>query len=115
MVQKKEERGPLTELKMLLHLPIIVLASLPITSVSDSVPKFDIVRECHSEGGPQVALDRCAQDEAAARQQLQVEWVQFAANDKLTCTHETNGDGTGSYVELLICLEMARDAKHLAR
>lgn len=115
MVQKKGARSTTTEIKMLLHLPIVVLASLPVTPISDGVPKFDIARECHSEGGPQVALDKCAQDEATARQQLQVEWVQFAANDKLTCTHATNADGTGSYVELLICLEMARDAKHLAR
>ena len=100
---------------MLLHIPIAILASLPISPASDTMPKFDITRECRSEGGPQVALDRCAQDEAAARQQLQVEWIQFAANDKLTCTRETTADGTGSYVELLICLQMARDAKHLVR
>ncbi len=100
---------------MLLHLPIVILASFPITPISDSVPKFDIGRECRSEGGAQVAVDRCAQDETGARQQLQGEWVQFTANDKLTCTRETNSDGSGSYVELLICLEMARDAKQLAR
>lgn len=100
---------------MLLHLPIAILASLPISPASDAVPKFDITRECRSEGGPQVALDKCAQDEATARQQLQLEWIQFAANDRLTCTLETGADGTGSYVELLICLQMARDAKHLTR
>ncbi|HVX77973.1 MAG TPA: hypothetical protein VHB49_17700 [Bradyrhizobium sp.] len=99
---------------MLLHLPIVILASLPIIPVSDSVPKFDIARECRSEGGAQAAVDRCAQDEASAQQQLQTEWVQFTANDKLVCTRSTNADGTGSYVELLICLEMARDAKSLA-
>ena len=114
MVQKNV-RSTVTEIKMLLHLPIVILASLPITPISDSVPKFDIGRECRSEGGAQVAQDRCSQDEATARGQLQVEWVQFAANDKLTCMRETDADGTGSYVESLICLEMARDAKQLAK
>jgi hypothetical protein len=100
---------------MLLHLPIAIIAGLPVTPVADTVPKFDIVRECRSEGGPQAALDRCAQDEAAARNQLQTEWVQFAAYDKATCVRDTNADGTGSYVELQICLEMARDSKRMGR
>jgi hypothetical protein len=100
---------------MLLHLPIAILASLPITPVADTVPKFDIARECRSEGGPEATLDRCAKDEATARDQLQTEWVQFAAYDKTNCIRDTNEDGTGSYVELQICLEMARDSKHIVR
>lgn len=50
---------------MLLHLPIVILAALPVTRVADDVPKFDIAAECRSEGdsGGAVALyrgrDRC--------------------------------------------------------
>jgi hypothetical protein len=100
---------------MLLHLPIVIVASLPITPVADTVPKFDIARECRAEGGPQAAMDRCVQDEASARDKLQTEWVQFAGYDKATCIRDTNADGTGSYVELQICLEMARDVKQIAK
>ena len=31
--------------------------------------------------------------------------------DKASCVRETSMDGTPSYVELLTCLEMARDVK----
>jgi hypothetical protein len=49
---------------MLLHLPIAILATLSPVAVSDTVPKFDIVRECRFEGGSTVDFDRCSQDEA---------------------------------------------------
>jgi hypothetical protein len=100
---------------MLMHLPIVILASLPFTHVSDSMPKFDIARECRSEGGPQLTQQRCAEDEAGARDELQPQWTQFSAGDKNMCIRETSMDGTPSYVELLTCLEMARDAKKSAR
>ncbi|MGO8912570.1 MAG: hypothetical protein ACLQDM_25035 [Bradyrhizobium sp.] len=100
---------------MLLHLPIVFLASLPVTPVADNVPKFDIMRECRSEGGSQAMLDRCAAQEADARTQLQAEWIQFGADDRSLCFKETNMDGSPSYVEFLTCLEMARDAKKMSK
>ncbi len=96
---------------MLTHLPIVILASLPFTEVADTVPNFDIVRECRSEGGSTATLERCAADEAAARDQLQPQWTQFSPRDKTVCLRETSMDSTPSYVELLTCLEMARDVK----
>jgi hypothetical protein len=96
---------------MLLHLPIAILASLPLTPVADTVPKFDIARECESEGDTQSLRKKCADDEAEARDQLQPEWTQFDARDKATCLGEANIDSTPSYVELLTCLEMARDVR----
>lgn len=96
---------------MLMRLPVIMLTSLPFTSVPNSVPKFDIARECRAEGGSNATLEKCAGDETQARAQLEQEWSQFGASDKRTCIQETSMDGTPSYVELLICLEMARDAK----
>jgi len=100
---------------MLMQLPIIILASLPFVQVADGVPKFDIVKECRAEGGTQAVLDRCAADEAKARDELQPLWVQFNAHDKAVCITTTSMDGTPSYVELKICLEMARDAKKAAK
>ena len=96
---------------MLMHLPIVIFASLPLTPIADNVPKFDIARECRSEGGSQPVLDKCAADEADARGQLKPQWSQFSAVDKTVCIQETSMDGTPSYVELLTCLEMARDVK----
>jgi len=92
---------------MFLHLPIVMLAA----TVASVIPKFDIARECRSESGPDVSLERCVKDEEQARSQLQSRWTQFVTADRLTCGRATTADGSGSYVELLICLELARDAK----
>jgi hypothetical protein len=96
---------------MLIHLPIVILASLHPMVIADAVPKFDIARECQGEGGTKEMLKRCADDEAAARDQLQTEWIQFSARAKIQCNQETSIDGTPSYVEFLTCLEMERDVK----
>ena len=94
---------------MLLHLPIAILATLSPVPVSNTVPTFDMVRECRFEAGSMVDFDRCSRDEAAALEQLKHEWARFVDTDKKTCVGETTTGGFASYVELLTCLEMARD------
>ena len=94
---------------MLLHLPIAILAALSPIAVSDSVPQFDIVRECRYEGGSTAIFERCSQDETTALAQLRTEWAQFAGTDQKSCMVTTTTGGFTSYVELLTCLEMARD------
>jgi hypothetical protein len=98
-------------LKLMTSLAAALSNAPDLASAADSVPKFDIARECRSEGGPQAVQEKCAGDEAAARDQLQPLWVQLSAADKANCVKATSADGTPSYVELLTCLEMARDAK----
>jgi hypothetical protein len=99
---------------MLLHLPIAILATLSPIHVSDTVPTFDIVRECRYEGGSAANVERCSQDETAALGQLKTEWVQFVDADKRSCMEMTQVGGFASYVEVLTCLEMARDV-HVER
>jgi hypothetical protein len=94
---------------MLLHLPIAILATLSPVPVSDTVPTFDVVRECRFEAGSTVEFDRCSRDEATALEQLKNQWAQFAGTDKKACVGETTIGGFASYVELLTCLEIARD------
>jgi hypothetical protein len=96
---------------MFIHLPIAILATFSPIAVSDTVPKFDTARECRLEGGPSVDLARCSRDEAAALRQIQEAWAQYAGTDRKTCTTEATIGDFASYVELLTCLEMARDAK----
>jgi hypothetical protein len=97
---------------MLLHLPIAILAILSPVAVSDTVPKFDIVRECRFEGGSTDEFGRCSQDEAAALEQLKANWARFTGVDKSTCLSMATVAGIASYVELLTCLEMAREANN---
>jgi hypothetical protein len=97
---------------MLLHLPIAILATLSPVAVSDTVPRFDIVRECRFEGGSTTEIDRCSEDEGAALRELQQAWAQLAGADKKNCLAMTTIGGLASYVELLTCLEMARDVNN---
>jgi hypothetical protein len=96
---------------MLLHLPIAILTTLSPIPVSDAVPRLDIAKECRFEGGSTAIFGRCSRDEATALQQLEVEWPQFVGADRSSCFTEATVGGLGSYVDLLICLEMARDVR----
>ena len=51
-----------------------------------------------------------AASEANALSQLETEWTQFVDLDRSRCMVEATIGGFASYVELLACLEMARDA-----
>jgi hypothetical protein len=94
---------------MLLHLPIAIMATLSPIPVADAVPTFNIARECRYEGGSAANVEQCSRDEAAALRQLETEWVQLVGADKQSCMETTQIGGFASYVELLTCLEMARD------
>ena len=95
----------------LMPLQLVLFASLPVIIVADSVPKFDIARSCSCEGSPKDVVAKCVEDEVAARAELQPLWIQSSAADRASCVRETTIDGSPSYVELLTCLEMARDVK----
>jgi hypothetical protein len=95
---------------MLLHLPIAIMATLSPIAVSDSVPQFDIVKECRFEGGSSAVFDHCSQDEATALSELKTKWAEFSSTDQKTCTAAATIGGLASYVDLLICLELTRDA-----
>jgi hypothetical protein len=97
---------------MLLHLPIAILTTLSPIPVADTVPKFDVARECHFEGGETAVFDRCSRDEATALEKLQAEWPQFADADRSACLTEATTAGFASYVDLVTCLEMARDVRN---
>jgi hypothetical protein len=102
----------LKEVEMLLHLPIVILATFSPIAISDTVPKFDIAKECRFESESSKAFARCSHDEADALQQLETEWPQFLGADRSSCFAEAKVGGFASYVELVICLEMARDVRN---
>jgi hypothetical protein len=99
---------------MLLHLPIVILATLSPIAVSDTFPRFDIAKECRFESESSESFDRCSQDEAAALQQLKTEWPQFIGDDRIACFAEATNAGFSSYVDLVICLKMAKDVRSMA-
>src|SRR5260221_5505707 len=95
---------------MFLHLPIAIMVTLSPIAVSDSVPQFDIVRECRFEGGSKATFDRCSQDENTALSELKKEWAQSSGTDEKTCMATTTTRGFACYVELFTRLGIARAA-----
>jgi hypothetical protein len=106
-------RRRVEEFDMFIHLPIAMTALLSPIAVSDAVPTFDIGRECRfeSQSTPET-FNRCSNQEIDARQKLQDQWAKYVATDKRNCLAETTIGGFVSYVELLICLELANDMRH---
>jgi hypothetical protein len=94
---------------MLFHLPIVILATLSPIAVSDSVPMLDVAKECRFEGGSSEIFDRCMRDENDARKQIEALWSKAGSADRASCASEATTGGYASYIELLTCLEMARD------
>ncbi len=60
-------------------------------------------------------VESCINDENAARQDLVKNWSTFGADDRSHCLSLISTGGGPSYVELLSCLEMSRDAKKIAK
>ena len=96
---------------MLLHLPIVIASILSPVVASETVPKFDIAKECRFEGGSTSTAARCSDDEVTALRELQNAWAQFSDADKKTCIASARIGDFASYVDLQVCLELSRDVK----
>jgi hypothetical protein len=102
---------------MLISAPIMILGSHLFIMVADKVPRFDIARGCRLDSAAssglteEQPLNKCISDEQHALQQLQTQWSDFAQSDRASCTTEATIGDTPSYVELLTCLQEAREAR----
>jgi hypothetical protein len=95
------------------YLSALVLGSQLIT-VADAVPKLDVRPSCRAASlVPFGNLDSCLKQEQAAQQALSGSWSKFASGDRATCTQQSSLGGLPSYVSLLTCLQMMRDARKL--
>jgi hypothetical protein len=60
--------------------------------------------------------EKCQEGEHKAREQLVENWEEFAGADRSRCSAMVSSiPGSGSYIELLTCLESAREARKLRR
>ncbi|HWV40363.1 hypothetical protein [Pseudorhodoplanes sp.] len=89
---------------------------LPLAfAVSDAVPRFNIEPTCKGgldSPGLNERYSRCISEEQDARKKLESNWSRYPAGDRANCARSA-GMGSGSYVELLTCLEMDADARQL--
>ena len=92
----------------------LALGSLPVIEVAD-VPAYDVAPGCRAAVTVMPgSFEACMKDEQTARAQLAASWDRFTTPQRDTCVQtESNTGGPPSYVELLTCLQMARDAQSL--
>jgi len=108
----------MTKITLLLLPVAISLGAWTTIVAADEVPRLDVARTCRAEaaGQDRTAVDACMKDEQQARDQLTREWDRFAAQNRTNCTREATGiAGIQSYVELLTCLQIARDVQNLRK
>jgi len=96
----------------------VVLLGLPAAAApADGPPKLDVTVSCNgaARGAISAGRDResCLADERAAQDVLAQNWSKFSAADKTQCIGNVNTGGPPSYVELLSCLEVMKDAKEI--
>jgi hypothetical protein len=96
----------------------LAFASNLLTVAADTVPTLKVEPSCKAAGVEGVitgrTADSCLNDEKAAREELVKNWSSFSGDDKSHCLSMVSTGGAPSYVELLSCLEMSRDAKKIA-
>ena len=96
----------------------VLLVGSQIALAADPVPEFDIGPSCRSAAVASAVIATrdaagCGRDEINARTTLEKEWSQFTPTDQARCGRLVTLGGGPSYVELLTCLEMAKQVKEL--
>ena len=88
-------------------------------TLADGPPKLDITPSCNAaaRGAISAGRDReaCLSDERTAQDSLIQNWSTYNAADKTQCIGNVRTGGPASYVELLSCLEIMRDAKEIRK
>jgi hypothetical protein len=94
-----------------------------LSARSDGFPKLNVAPLCHGItdkstlqlGFQTVTFDECMKAEQEDRQTMIKEWSTFSSSGKRLCIAEATTGGVSSYTELVSCLEMVRDVKHLGK
>jgi hypothetical protein len=95
---------------------VVLILSLPAAiALADSPPKLDVSPSCDAAARGAISAGRdkeaCLVDERTAEGVLAQNWSKYDAADKTQCVGNVKTGGPASYVELLSCLEIMRDAK----
>ena len=97
----------------------VALGATLLLAVADDIPALNVEPSCRAAArmGDRLSLDaslrQCLADEKGAREELEKEWAQFPPALRQRCVATTHSGGDPSYVEVLVCLQMARDAAKL--
>lgn len=89
--------------------------------IADHLPTLNVEPGCRAAAkmGDSLSLDtnlhQCLADEKSARDELEKQWVQFSPALRERCVATTETGGNPSYVEVLVCLQMGRDAAQMEK
>jgi hypothetical protein len=94
------------------------LALSPAAAAAPSrVPTFNVAPLCRGVAEKAAPIGDyfriCMEREERARAELVRQWMQFDRRDRSHCVQLSRLGGPPSYVDLLTCLELARDARNL--
>ncbi len=88
-------------------------------ALADGPPNLNIGPSCEAAARGAIVAgrnkDACLGDERAAQDTLSKNWATYEAASKTQCIGNVKTGGPPSYVELLSCLEIMRDAKAIRR
>ena len=80
-------------------------------------PTLQVGSSCEAAGRGAIVLGRnkeaCLADESTAQDTLKQNWSKYSATDQSQCVGMVKTGGPASYVELLSCLEIMRDARNI--
>ncbi len=100
-----------------LTLGIVLLGSQVAVAAADGPPQLNVSPSCDAAARGAIVVGRdkeaCLGDERTAQDQLKENWSKYRAADKTQCVGMAKTGGPASYVELLSCLEIMRDAKDI--
>ena len=90
-----------------------------VIPIADRVPVINVEATCkdavEADKAANLALpqsfDKCVNDENVAKAQLATIWSTYSASVRDRCEQEATIGGTGSYVDLLTCMQMTDPAK----
>jgi hypothetical protein len=104
---------------MLPSISSLALGAALLIPVTDGVPSLNVEPGCRAAAKMGNNMDEslriCMADENGARAQLEKEWTQFSVTLRERCVTTTRSGGDPSYVEVLVCLQMGRDAARMER
>jgi LAS superfamily LD-carboxypeptidase LdcB len=96
----------------------LLVATAASAANTTLLPKLDIKGTCQRaqplSSGEKSAFQGCLNDESQARQELAESWSSFKAAARKDCVQVTRIGGAASYVELLTCLELDKQAREAA-
>jgi hypothetical protein len=91
-----------------------IAGAAPGAARPDGPPELDVSISCRAAARGSVAVgggrQACLNDERTAKDALAKDWSSFSPLARTQCVGMNRTGGPPSYVELLVCLEIMRDA-----